>query len=48
MELTNFYDDMVNMKDFDSNLLKLYKKSFKNFIALLHYVTKKINTKLIV
>ena len=25
-----FYDDMVNIKDFDSNLLKIDKKSFKN------------------
>ena len=25
-----FYDDMVNIKDFDSSLLKLDKKSFKN------------------
>ena len=25
-----FYDDTVNIKDFDSNLLKIDKKSFKN------------------
>ena len=25
-----FYDDMVNIKHFDSNLLKTDKKSFKN------------------
>ena len=25
-----FYDDMVNIKDFDSSLLKLDRKSFKN------------------
>ena len=25
-----FYDDMVNIKDFDSNLLKIENKSFKN------------------
>ena len=25
-----FYDDIVNIKDFDSSLLKLDKKSFKN------------------
>ena len=34
MKITNrtyyFYDDMVNIKDFDPNLLKLDKKSFKN------------------
>ena len=44
-----FYDDMVNIKDFDSNLLKLEKKSFKNIaIDYIGYITKKINTKLIV
>ena len=25
-----FYDDMINIKDFNPNLLKLDKKSFKN------------------
>ena len=25
-----FFDDMINAKDFDSNLLKLDKKSYKN------------------
>ena len=25
-----FYDDMINIKDFDSNLLKIDKNSFKN------------------
>ena len=25
-----FYGDMVNIKNFDLNLLKLHKKSFKN------------------
>ena len=37
-----FYDDMVNIKDFDSNLLKLDKKSFKN-ISIYHigYIIKK-------
>ena len=25
-----FYDDLVNIKDFEPNLLKLDKKSFKN------------------
>ena len=43
-----FYDDMVNIKDFDSNLLKLDKKSFKN-ISIYHigYIKKdryKINS----
>ena len=37
-----FYDDMVNIKDFDSNLLKLDKKSFKNIaIYFIGYITKK-------
>ena len=37
-----FYDDMVNINDFDSNLLKIDKKSFKN-IALYYigYIIKK-------
>ena len=43
-----FYDDMVNIKDFDSNLMKLDKKSFKNIVVYYTgYITKK-NTKLIV
>ena len=25
-----FFDDMINIKDFDSNLLKIDKKSYKN------------------
>ena len=25
-----FFDDMINIKDFDSNLLKMDKKSYKN------------------
>ena len=41
-----FYDDMVNIEDFDSNLLKIGKKSLKN-IAL-DISQKKINIKLIV
>ena len=37
-----FYDDMVNIKDFDPNLLKLDKKSFKNIsIYYIGYITKK-------
>ena len=37
-----FYDDMINFKDFDSNLLKISKRSFKD-IAIYYsgYVTKK-------
>ena len=36
-----FYDDMINIKDFDSNLLKISKRSFKD-IAIYYsgYVTK--------
>ena len=37
-----FYNDMINIKDFDSNLLKLDKKSFKNIsIYYIGYITKK-------
>ena len=44
-----FYDDMVNIKDFDSNLLKPDKKSFKSIaIYYIGYITKNINAKLIV
>ena len=44
-----FYNDMVNIKDFNSNLLKLDKKSFKNIsISTLDTLQKKKNTKLIV
>ena len=37
-----FYNDMINIKDFDSNLLKLDKKSFKNIsIYYIGYIKKK-------
>ena len=37
-----FYENMVNIKDFDSNLLKIDKKSFKNIaIYYIGYITKK-------
>ena len=37
-----FYDDMTNIKNFDSNLLKIDKKSFKNIsIYYIGYITKK-------
>ena len=43
-----FYDDMVNIKNFDPDLLKLDKKSFKNIgIYYIGYTKKKMNTKLI-
>ena len=37
-----FYNDMINIKDFDSSLLKLDRKSSKNFtIYYTGYITKK-------
>ena len=37
-----FYDDMISIKDFDSNLLKIDKKSFKNIaIYYIGYITKR-------
>ena len=37
-----FYDDMINIKDFDPNLLKLDKKTSKDIaIYYIGYVTKK-------
>ena len=30
----NFFNDMINIKDFDSNLLKMEKKWTKTFITL--------------
>ena len=40
---------MINIKGFDSSLLKLDKNSFKNIASYYNrYITKKINTKLIV
>ena len=42
-----FYDDMINIKDFDSNLLKIDKTSFKN-IATKDISQKKTNMQLIV
>ena len=44
-----FYNDLINIKDFDPNLLKLDKKSYKNIdIYYIGYITKKMNIKLIV
>ena len=44
-----FYDNMINIKDFDPTLLKIDQKSFKKIgIYYIGYITKKINTKLIV
>ena len=37
-----FYDDMINIKDFNSNLLKINKKTYKNItIYYIGYTTKK-------
>ena len=37
-----FFNDMINIKDFDSSLLKIDKKSYKNIgIDNLGYITKK-------
>ena len=40
-----FYNDIINLKDFDSNLLKIDKKSYKNIdIYYIGYITiKKID-----
>ena len=38
----NFYNDLINIKDFDPNLLKLGKKSYKNTdVYYIGYITKK-------
>ena len=38
----HFYNDIINIKDFDSSLLKLNKKLFKNIaIYYIGYITKK-------
>ena len=37
-----FYDDMINIKNFDSSLLKIDKKSYKNIgIYYIGHITKK-------
>ena len=37
-----FFDDMINIKEFDSNLLKIDKKSYKNIdIYYIRYITIK-------
>ena len=37
-----FFDDMINIKDFDSNLLKIDKRSYKNTdIYYIWYITMK-------
>ena len=38
----NFYNDLINIKDFDPKLLTLDKKSYKNIdIYYIGYITKK-------
>ena len=38
----NFFDDLINIKDFDPKLLKLGKKFFKNIgVYYIGYITKK-------
>ena len=44
-----FYNDLINIKDFERKSLKLDTKSYKNIdIYHIRYVTKKMNIKLIV
>ena len=44
-----FYNDLIKLFDFDPNMLKLDKKTFKGIdIYYIGYVTKKKNTRLIV
>ena len=39
---TYFFDDMINIEDFDPNLLKIDKKSYKNInIYYIGYITMK-------
>ena len=39
----NFFNDMINIKDFDSNLLKIDKMSYKNIdIYYIGYITLKM------
>ena len=45
----SFYNDLINIKDFDPNLLKLDKKLFKNIgVCYIGYITKNMSIKLIV
>ena len=39
-----FFNDIINIKEFDSNLLKIDKKSYKDIdIYCIEYITIKIN-----
>ena len=38
-----FFNDMINTKDFDPNLIKIYKKSYKSIgICHIGYIKKKV------
>ena len=46
IDIKNFtyylFNDMINIKNFDSSLLKIYKKSYKNIvISSIEYITIK-------
>ena len=42
MELINFFNDIINVEDFESSLLKIDKKSYKNIgIYNIEYITMK-------
>ena len=42
IELITFFNDMINMKDFDSSQIKIDKKSYKNIgIYYIRYITIK-------
>ena len=44
-----FYDDMINITDFDRSLIKIGKKSYKSIaIYYIGYIRKKINIQIIV
>ena len=46
---TYVFNDMINIKEFDSNLLKIDQNSFKKIgVYYIGYITKKMNIKLIV
>ena len=45
--MTYFYNDLINIKDFDPKLLKLYKKSYKNIdIYYIGYITENYKYKI--
>ena len=38
-----FYNDIIDLKDFDAKLIKIYKKSYKNIYNIEYITTKKID-----